>query len=357
MNKWDELDVEKIEPMEMTQLEKKRIEQHVKQQAPKKRRVGKVGVLVASAAIAGFSLVGASFASPTVASQLPFMENIVSYFADTDASHEAKSHHGKALYAKAETKDATIFVDRAVFDGKTATIYYGIELAKPTDATSVDILSSPHAKGSLGQSGTGYIERIDDRHFVGVDTVTLLDDPNKNEETISLKWKIDELGLYNEALDRTDTIKGKWRLSFDVQAEEAMTTPLTEVSEQSGVTVQLQALDQTAVSTTLTYFTKTTEEAAAKGEPMKGVSYDVFGNEKPLEELAPVEPILHISDDLGNEYTIDAGGGTSDGDGPMYHIATFEPLDPKATTLTIEPYIHEWDEKMKPITIDLTKIK
>lgn len=354
MNKWDDVDIDNIEPMEMTQLEKKRIEHHVKQHAPKKK-MNPLKKGIAAAAIAGVTIVGAGFASPTIASQLPFMENIVSYFAEKDVSHESKQLHGKEVHAVAHTDDATIFVDRAVFDGQTATIYYGIELTEPTDAASVYLSDMARAKGANGMSGTSYVERIDDRHFVGVDTVTVLD-TEKQAEDLSIDWTIHELAFMTDDAIQEQTLKGKWKLAFDLEAEEVVEVPLREKTEASGVTVQMQSLQRSDVSTTLRYFVTATDEARDRAPKMKGVAIGSDGREEAVETEAIISTTLAIRDDLGNEYTIDAGGGTQEGDGPLYEIATFRPIDPNAKQLTLELRIDEWDEAMQPITIDLTKL-
>lgn len=346
---FDDLDVEQIEPMEMTEMEKKKIERYVRAEVPTKRRVGVIGRVAAAAAILTTSVVGASFMSPTIASQIPFMENVVSLFDQ----NEAKNEHATIIGQVKTSNGISTMVDRAIFDGNTVTIYFAVELDEPVPG-AVGLqqgVGNLQVKKSSGMAGTERIEKIDDLHYIGMMEMTLFD---HDAPTASVVWDMEAWEFYNADNEVIKTVDTDWTMAFSVEAEEATTTTVMERSSVEGVDVILESMTRTPISTSLHVKTVASREAREALPPLQGVAHSLFGGETSIEELNMFSPTFRVVDDLGNEYVVSGGAGTMEGEGPMYSLSTFDPIHEEAKSLTITPILVERDmQEMPSITIQL----
>lgn len=330
---WENINIDEIEPMEVTEMEKARVKQHIIKQQPKKK-MGAFAKVSAAAVIFVSGLTAAGVASPALAERIPFMQNIIAFITDNPLD-EAKSENAPALLQVSEDKGIKVMVDRAIFDGTTLTVYYAVE-SKEDLGDYPSFSEQPVIKGSTGSTGRYTLEKISDNTYVGVTTVT---PHGKKFESVDVTW---DLGILTT--DRKKEISGNWSFAFTLDAEQATTLPLQYSIQEEGVSLHLTELRQTPSITTIYYSTAMAEELKGK-----------YGSVTVL--------FTDITDDLGNIYEIEDNGATSDDEGvTLIASSTLNAVDEKATTLTFTPKaIYAGlesgpiakEHEMEPITLQL----
>lgn len=329
---WENINIDEIEPMEVTDMEKARVKQHITKQQPKKK-MGTFAKVSAAAVIFISGLTAAGVASPAVAERIPFMQNIVAFI--TNPLDEAKSENATALLQVSEDKGIKVMVDRAIFDGTTLTVYYAVE-SKEDLGDYPSFSGQPMIKGAKGSTERNSLEKINDTTYIGVTTAT----PHGKEfDAVNVTWDLDVLTKGNK-----QEILGDWSFAFALDAEETTTLPLQYSTQEEGVSLHLTELRQTPSVTTLYYSTAMAEELKKK---YRSVTV-LFTN---------------VTDDLGNVYEIEDNGASSEDEVlTLVASSTLNALDEKATTLTLTPLaLYAGPEsgplakehEMQPITIQL----
>lgn len=330
---WENINIDEIEPMEVTDMEKARVKQHIIKQQPKKK-MGAFAKVSAAAVIFVSGLTAAGVASPALAERIPFMQNVVAFITDSPLD-EAKSENATALLQVSEDKGIKVMVDRAIFDGTTLTVYYAVE-SKEDLGEHPYFTNQPAIKGATASGGSSSLTKVGDTTYVGVETIT---PHGKAFSAVDVKWKLGELTTENE-----QKINGNWSFAFTLDAEQAVTTPLQQVNKEEGVTLSMNELHQTKSVTTL-YYTVTLDEDLQDSYRNASIIFD------------------KVTDNLGNTYTIEDNGGVSNDSGrTLTASSTLNAIDPQATTLTLTPIaIYAGlesgpiakEHKMEPITLQL----
>ncbi|WP_161952338.1 DUF4179 domain-containing protein [Metalysinibacillus jejuensis] len=329
---WENINIDEIEPMEVTDMEKARVKQHITKQQPKKK-MGAFAKVSAAAVIFVSGLTAAGVASPALAERIPFMQNVVAFI--TSPLDAAKSENATALLQVSEDKGIKVMVDRAIFDGTTLTIYYAVE-SKEDLGDYPSFSGQPMIKGAEGSTGRNSLEKINDTTYIGVTTAT---PHGKQFDAVDVTWDLTMLTKGNK-----QEISGDWSFAFTLDAEQATTLPLQYSTQEEGVSLHLTELRQTPSVTTLYYSTAMAEELK-----------DTYRNVTVL--------FTNITDDLGNVYEIEDNGASSDDEGiTLLASSTLNALDKNATTLTLTPIaLYAGPEsgplakehEMEPITIQL----
>ncbi|MER2170989.1 MAG: DUF4179 domain-containing protein, partial [Psychrobacillus psychrodurans] len=127
LKKWMDLDIDNLDFVEVTDMEKARVKQHVlkkHKKAPLWRNIAVASIVVLSATVT------TGFAFPTIASQIPFMENIIGYFTDDERSSNFETF--STDIGLVETSNGTtVMIENAVYDGTNITVSYAIETEHP----------------------------------------------------------------------------------------------------------------------------------------------------------------------------------------------------------------------------------
>ena len=123
MKEWMDLDIDKLELLEVTDIEKAHVKQHVlkKKKTPIWRNMAVAAVIIVGATIA------TGFAFPSIASQIPFMENVISYFDDEEQRYKNFETFSSDIGVAQTSNGITVMIDNAVYDGTNITVSYAIE--------------------------------------------------------------------------------------------------------------------------------------------------------------------------------------------------------------------------------------
>ena len=339
MKEWMDLDIDKLELPEVTDIEKARVKRHVLQ----KRKKAPIWRNIAVAAVI---LVGATvttgFAFPSVASQIPFMQNVISYFEDEEKRYTNFEAFSTDLGLTQTSNGITVMIDNAVYDGTSITVSYAIETAHPfEDNLAIRGAGWFDVKGAVANGGGNNITQISDTRYVGLTTFTPHFEDEVYPEVVQVTWEPEALYNWQTGFE----VKGDWSFSFSLERLEGHVQLVNETIQQGDVTFTLQSLEFTDVSSIITY-----EQIATK---------------ELLEKWPSVTPVFHITDDLGNVYLDNlGGGGVSYDSGTTYTgSTTFGTIQDGASQLTIKPTIiaslnygkGQVEIELDPIIIELNK--
>lgn len=337
MKEWIDLDIENLELLEVTEIEKASVKQHVL----KKRRKTP---FLRNIAIASLVFLGATittgFAFPSLASQIPFMNHVIHYFEDDEDRYNQFEAFSTDVDLVQTSNGITVMIDNAVYDGTNVTVTYAIETEHPF-GENLDTLA-PHwfeVEGAVGSGGTGNITKISETRYVGIATFT----PHFkdiNPEIVNVTWEPTTFTNHKGI-----EIKGDWSFAFTLKSLEGELQLVNKTVQEKDISFTLQSIEFTPVSTVISYEQVVTDEL--------------------LKVWSSVTPSFKISDDLGTVY-IDGtgGGGMSPDNGKTLNGTTeFGSIKDNARQLIIQPIaIASMDYgkgnvkiELDPLVIDLKK--
>ncbi len=333
---WLNLDVDTIEPMHMSNAKKADIKTTILANSRKKKSFMRFRHLTAAAIIGVSAVTALSFTFPTVASQIPFMQNVFSYFQnDMDVEFEKYA----TVIGQVQTDNGiSVMIDNAVYDGTAITVSYAVETDKelgdrPREENFFDI------EKSKGWSATGRpLQKVSDTTYVGLAKIT----PrfaNTPPNEVVLSWE-----PYSFTNTETETeLKGNWQFDFKLTKLESDFQLINESIEQDGVTILIKSFETNDMSTV--------------------IHYEQFIDADALKQWDSVAAQFDtIHDDLGNTYLYNGNGNTSSNNGRSWTSSgSIRSIDPNATSLTFVPTIYSSlgsgkgveTKKMEPIIIEL----
>ncbi len=307
------LDDKDIEEMPVTELEKAKVKNALKQSiSKKKKRKGWKTNVIAAAAVIGLTVTTIGLTFPAYAGNIPIIGDIFR-FLDNDKTgmYDNYKEFSTEMNLTQESNGIKITVNDAVFDGETVAITYSIGSDRDL-GEELTIFDTIDVKGANGMTGSSKISKIDDTHYVGLDRMT---PTGITSENIDVNWKIKNLHL----LDTEQEIKGNWKFAFSLQATDSQVQLTNQTVEQNGVTVNIEKIAFTPMSFIVHYSQSATQQVQEKWHE------------------ASIE--LHVTDDLGNIYSGDGNGGSGTDIYTMSWSDTFEKLNPNATKLIITPHV------------------
>ncbi|WP_433747520.1 DUF4179 domain-containing protein [Falsibacillus pallidus] len=309
-----DISIDDIEPVEVSELEKRRVKQHVL--GRKKRRKPYQAIAAAAVIVIGAGIAG-SFAAPSLATQIPIIQNIMSYFTEEDSYNENFAKVAADISQTQTSNGVSVMVEDAVFDGSSITVSYAIQTDK--DLGENPYLKNPlEVKGSDGMGGSGRIEKINSSTYVGTEKIT----PHFNGKTpnsLAVRWE--PKAFVN--METNESVKGDWKFAFNVRSLENQKEVVNQTVSAHGVSVVIQSLETNDLSTI--------------------IHYGRFIDDKAILEKWPdvsVE-IKTAVDDLGNSYKVDSNGGISRDNGISFDdSSTIKSVDRRAKSLTVVPVIY-----------------
>ncbi|OEC01449.1 ECF-type sigma factor negative effector [Lysinibacillus sphaericus] len=321
------IDENEFEEMEVSELEKAKVKNTLKKSINKKRKMQswKKNVAVASILV-GLSATTFGLTFPAYAKNIPVIEDIFRFFDNgrTESSIDSNDvkDEEKGLYYNykqfsneinltKESNGIKITVNDAVFDGKTVTLTYSIESEQ--DLGKHAGTSLPKIEGMNALGGTDRTTKIDTNKYVGILTVSNLED--KTLDIANIKWNIDSI----QNPDNHTEIKGDWNFDFSLNAVDSTMQLSDSSSERNGVKVNIEKISVNPMSFI--------------------VYYDQIVSENISNKWDGVDVELEIKDDLGNVYSGEGNGGKGTDSYNMSFSKTFEKLDENATKLIVSPHI------------------
>ncbi|MFC7686513.1 DUF4179 domain-containing protein [Ureibacillus sp. GCM10028918] len=334
---WLDLDIDQLELLDVTEIEKARVKQHVL----KKRSKTAIWRRIAAASIILIGTTTATgFAFPSLASQLPFMDNVIQFFNDNEHRYTNFDDLSSDINLSQASNGVTVMIDDAVYDGTNITVSYAIE----TEHDFGEELMIPHwfdVAGATGHGGEEQITKISDTRYVGLATIT----PNfKNDaypETVKVTWSPQAFTSISNNLK----IEGDWSFDFSLERLEGDLQLVNRNVQKDGVDFTLQTIEYTDVSTV--------------------ISYEQVVSDELLSKWQSVTPVFRITDNLGNVYVDETSGGGSSEDNGKTFIGTtaFGTIKSDASQLIIQPVDiasqlsgqGHIEIELEPIVIDLKK--
>ncbi|SOC15413.1 uncharacterized protein DUF4179 [Ureibacillus xyleni] len=308
IKKWMDLDIDNLELLEVTNLEKARVKQHVlkkHKKAPFWRNIAVASIIILGATVT------TGFAFPTIASQIPFMDQIISYFKDENQTNNFETFSTDVGLVQT-SNGITVMIENAVYDGTNITVSYAIETEHPFN----DSLSHHwfDVEGAIAASGSDAMKKITDTHYVGMTTITPTFKGDVHPETVQVTWKPTSFSD-NEGVE----VKGDWYFAFSVERLEGNLELLNKTVQNKDVTFTLQSIEYTPVST--------------------NISYEQVVSDELLQSWDSVTPVFKITDNLGHVYLDKLSGGGMSPD----HFKTFKgttefgTIQEEASQLIIQP--------------------
>lgn len=315
-------DIEAIPEAPVSKLEKKAMKRRLLGQKKKPKWLLKTAV--AAALLIGTAATTV-VAFPSIASQIPVLQNIVSYFEDDDLVFSHFSDVAQPLDMTQTSNGSTITLGDAVYDGTSVTISFALK-------TDTDLGTTPNSTGMVEADGAnGYgagisMKKVDDATYAGVITMAPAFS-NNPPKTLSLTWE----PVAFEDMDKMETkITGDWSFSFKLRALQGDRFDVDKTIIFDGGKYLMDDLSLNKLSTVLRFETELIDENHYITD-------------------------WQLTDNLGNVYPMVFGTGGASTFRKPYQQITFEAIDPDATTVTIQPeitYIENPDDAGVPLEID-----
>lgn len=287
----------------------------VKRVRAEKRRALKKP-LIAVVVILGLASTSFAFAFPSVASQIPFMDNVISFFNDEEQRYNNFEEFSTDIGLAKTSNGTTVMIDSAVYDGTNITISYAIETKqKLENDMEIRVGNWFDVVGAIGMGGSEKITKISDNRYVALATFTPKFKDGEYPETIKVTWEPESFKSLLEELE----IEGDWSFAFSLKRLEGDIKLVNETVHNENVNFTLKSIEFTDVSTV--------------------ISYEQLVSEELLKEWESVTPVFRITDDLGKVYMNElGGGGMSPDNGRSFRGTTdFGTLQEGASKLIIQP--------------------
>lgn len=313
MKEWIDMDIDQLELLDVTDIEKARVKQHVlkkRKKAPIWRNIAVAAVIIVGASTA------TGFAFPSLASQIPFMDNVIKYFNDEEQHYKNFEAFSTDIGLTETSNGITVMIDNAVYDGTNITVSFAIETDH--DFGEAMKISAPNwfdVVGASGSGGSNQITKISDTRYVGLSTFTPHFEDGKYPETVEVNWSPHAFYSMSNDLE----VEGDWSFDFSLDRLDGEIQLVNETIQHKDVSFTLQSVEFTDVSTVISYEQVVTDEL--------------------LEQWPSVTPVFYVTDDLGHVYINGTGGGgVSPDNGKTFKGTTsFGAIQEGASKLIIQP--------------------
>ncbi|MCQ6276635.1 DUF4179 domain-containing protein [Bacillus sp. V3B] len=272
---------------------------------------------LAAIVILGLSTTFVAFAFPSIASQIPFMDNVIHFINDKEQHYKNFENFSTDIGLADTSNGVTVMIDNAVYDGTNVTVSFAIETDHNFDEhMRVRAPNWFYVREASGVSGGGIrFTKISENRYVGMYTFTPDFKDNQHPETIEVTWQPES--FYSPSNDLE--VKGDWSFAFSLNRLEGDFQLVNQTIQKEGVSFTLQSIEFTDVSTVISYKQVVSDEL--------------------LKEWESVTPVFRVTDDLGNVYKNGTGGGgkTTDDYKTYKGTSDFGTIKEGASQLIIQP--------------------
>lgn len=334
-------ELQKIEiPKELNQRTKLGVK---KAKAEQQKRIFKYPfVAVAMILTVSVTATSVSFAFPSIAAQIPFMDNVIGFFNDEERDYKNFETFSTDIGLAQTSNGTTVMIDNAVYDGTNITISYALETEQKIEQEiEIRAMKWFDIVGAIGMRGSEEITKISNNRYVGLASFTPDFKDGDYPETIEVTWKPESFNSTTNNL----SLEGDWSFAFSLNRLEGDMELVNETVQNEDVNFTLKSIEFTDVSTV--------------------ISYDQVVSDELLKEWEDVTPVFLVTDDLGKVYLNETGGGGTsfDNDRTFKGTSDFGAIQDRASKLIIQPIQiaslnygkgHTKIE-LEPIVIDLKK--
>lgn len=325
LEKMLQLNIDDIEPMEVSPIKKKQVLRNIIKQ--KKRRPLRYAIAAALLACG----IGASMAalSPTIASQIPIVKNVVDYFNGESTQFIYFDEYATVISSMETSNDTTIEIADAIYDGTNVTITLAIKSEK--DLGKQPVFWNPiETNGIIEGGGVTSMKKVADKTYAAVMTITP-DFKGRSPRTVKLSWTPGSLWDPDTDL----IVEGDWSFKFKLKKihVEKIHAGYSETKEE--FSLKIPSIDVTGYTINVPFEIEL---------PSK---YSYFF-------LPGIE--LEAKDEFGNPYEmITNGGSSSNRQRDVEGSYTFANLQNGAEKLILTPkLITEKEEiQFEPFTVNI----
>ncbi|MEH7387955.1 DUF4179 domain-containing protein [Bacillus sp. JJ1521] len=341
-----------ISPMNVDDLEKKRIKNAVLMKKKENKSIGKLSsaILIASS-ITIIGITTLTMTNPVIATKLPIIGDIFERFNNDDKEFvfDEYEQYSTKIGTSIESNGVEITITDAVYDGESVTIVYKME-------SEEDLGEEPFLEGQYFIKGyeKGHIpgrlmtERISDKEYAGLFIIYLMN--GEQPDKIDVQWDGD--AVRSEKLEKP--LAGDWAFEFTLEAITSNEKKFkNHISQDEGIYVSLTQMVTTPISTTFYFRTEVDEHLKQlKEEKWEVVIFDYL-----------------VTDDVGNEYNVLPNGGYGDSPFRLNDRIITKTIEKEASYLTITPVVKIYKNanenrelelvrepySLEPIKVDLKK--
>jgi len=282
IKEWVTMDLDGLELLEVSEYEEKRVQSFVlsKQKRPSVYK----NIAIALTCILGITTATA-FAFPTVASQIPFMKNVISYFSDDSNRYKNFEIYSSDIGQVQSSNGISVMIDRAVYDGTNVTVSFAVETDEDLGENIKPMQGMFNILGADGSAGSMKINKISENRYIGLATLTPFFENNINPDSVNISWQ--PKSFYSLSKERE--FSGDWSFAFTLTRLDGNIMLLNKFVRSNDINFTVQSIEFTDLSTIINYEQLVSDEIVSK-----------WGS---------VTPIFEISDNLGHIYKDRSGGG------------------------------------------------
>ncbi|TQR15680.1 DUF4179 domain-containing protein [Psychrobacillus vulpis] len=213
MNEKDfiKIDIDKIEPVELSDWEKKIIEKRILH-ASKKRSNKKIK-WISAIAMTTLIVTSSKIWLPAVADRLPIVQQLIQ--VNDNPQLQVFSDYATIINQKDESNGSTIELAEAFFDGSIISISYEMKHDKPMYRNPLFWMDHLEVNGNTLSTLSQQIIRKDDYTWIGMFTARVSDEVI--DETINVQWSPKEL----KGIDSTTLVEGDWNYQLKLTPTKA----------------------------------------------------------------------------------------------------------------------------------------
>jgi len=270
----------------MPEISKEKIKKNINKEIKKRSymKIAKRGSIVAGILLV--LLIGAGSVSPALAKNIPIINSIFQIFNDKFGYYEKYISYSQLVGKSVTDNGITLTINEALADDSKLILGYTIKSNSKIDLQGVGLMRFLKVNGSnVGEGGGSTGEYLDDKTFVGIDTISYHSPSSSDQLKVDLNVN-DMMG-----------IKGQWNFSFTVSKTElAKKTSVFKTNNKVDLPEGIVTVDNvvfTPIDSTI-YFSGNYKDKNAETRAMDAVVYRWF-----------------VFDDQGTELT--SGGGSFGG--------------------------------------------
>jgi len=314
-NGWVNIDIDSLELLEVTEIEKMRVKNYVLNKHNKPSPWKNIAIF--AALIAGITTV-TGFAFPTIAAQIPIVNSVVRYINDDFNRFTKFEQFSNDIGLVQSSNGITIMIDKAVYDGRNISVSYIVETETNINTDLVPSrLNWFSVNGASLNIGGESIRSISDTQYGGLINYIPLFPNDEFPETVQITMNPD----YFYSSTHNLVVNGDWLFEFSLTRLDSVIKLINETTMHPEVKFTIKSLEFTDVSTIMEYEQLVTSQL--------------------LASWGTVFPTFHISDNLGHVYMdgIEEWGGGITVKKEVLHTGTttFGAVDKRASQLIIKP--------------------
>ncbi|MEO4053907.1 DUF4179 domain-containing protein [Solibacillus sp. CAU 1738] len=310
-----QLNIDEIEPESVKKLEKKRVLHNI---LKKKKRFTFRYAIAVSLLTCG---IGSSVVllSPTIASQIPIVQNIVDYFNGETTQFMYFDDYATVISSMQTSNGVTIEIADAVYDGTTVTIAFAIE--SEIDLGEPPLLGNPiETNGTFEGGGVTSIKKVTNTTYAGVITLSPELD-RRSPRTVNLSWKPGRVWNY----ETDEKIQGDWSFEFKLKKINVDRTHVEYADTKEGFTFKIPNVDISGYTI--------------------NIPFDMEMPSKYVLFTLPYSIVFEVTDEFGTEYEMLLNGASGTNKHKAEGSATFSNLQNDSKMLIITPkLVHKNEE-------------